>query len=58
MCPRLQRLPKLVGIQTALTMATTGSNVRPDKAFKTGLVDEVVDPFALEPAAMAVRHLP
>lgn len=26
-----QRLPKAVGIQQALTMATTGKNVKPDK---------------------------
>lgn len=53
-----QRLPKIVGIQTALTMATAGGNVRPDKAIKSGLVDEVVDPFALETVALqAAREL-
>ena len=51
-----QRLPKTVGIQTALSMATTGSNVRPAKAVKTGLVHEVVDPFALESSALQVRR--
>jgi enoyl-CoA hydratase/carnithine racemase len=53
-----QRLPKVVGIQTALTMATTGSNVRPAKALKSGLVNEVVDPFALEHAAVSVGASP
>ncbi len=36
-----QRLPKIVGIQNALSMATAGGSVRPPKALKTGLVDEV-----------------
>jgi enoyl-CoA hydratase/long-chain 3-hydroxyacyl-CoA dehydrogenase len=47
-----QRLPKLVGIQAALTMATTGQNIRPAKAKKMGLVDGVADPNALEHAAV------
>ncbi len=37
-----QRLPKLVGIATALDMILTGRPVRPHKARKIGLVDEVV----------------
>merc|ERR1711871_1587121 len=53
-----QRLPKLVGIQTALTMATAGGNVRPEKAKRTGLVNQVADPNALLPAALqAARGL-
>ena len=47
-----QRLPELVGIQQALTMATTGQNIKPDKAKRMGLVDQVADPFALEGAAV------
>ncbi|CAK4169537.1 unnamed protein product [Aphanomyces euteiches] len=47
-----QRLPKLVGLQTALDMMLTGKNIKPDKAYKMGLVDQVADPFALENAAI------
>ncbi len=36
-----QRLPKLVGIATALDLILTGKNIRPYKARKIGLVDEV-----------------
>ncbi|VAW08828.1 Enoyl-CoA hydratase / Delta(3)-cis-delta(2)-trans-enoyl-CoA isomerase / 3-hydroxyacyl-CoA dehydrogenase / 3-hydroxybutyryl-CoA epimerase, partial [hydrothermal vent metagenome] len=36
-----QRLPKLVGITTALDLILTGKNIRPHKARKIGLVDEV-----------------
>lgn len=39
-------------------MITTGKNVRPDKARRSGLVHEVADPFALENAAvMAAKEL-
>jgi 3-hydroxyacyl-CoA dehydrogenase / enoyl-CoA hydratase / 3-hydroxybutyryl-CoA epimerase len=37
-----QRLPRLVGIATALDMILTGRNIRPKRAIKMGLVDEVV----------------
>lgn len=47
-----QRLPKVVGLVEALTMATTGGNVKPKKAKRTGLVDQLADPFALEAAAI------
>lgn len=43
-----QRLPKLVGMMTALDMMLTGKNIKPPKAKKMGLVDLVVDPAALE----------
>lgn len=49
-----QRLPRLVGIRQALSMMTTGSLLDAKRAFKVGLVDEVVDPFALEQAAFTV----
>lgn len=48
-----QRLPQLVGIQNALPMILTGAPAKPDKAKRLGLVDEVVDPFALRSAAIA-----
>ena len=38
----LQRLARLVGLQDAMDMGLTGKNVRPAKAKKLGLVDEVV----------------
>lgn len=60
-----QRLPRLVGVQTALEMILTGKELRADKAMKTGLVDEVVPPAILMQVARqrAVefaggRHLP
>ena len=37
-----QRLPRLVDIQTALDMLLTGKQLRPKKAKKVGLVDDVV----------------
>lgn len=47
-----QRLPRLVGIQTALTMMTTGQQIKPDRARRMGLADEIVDPAALESIAV------
>ena len=53
-----KRLPALVGVQEALAMMTAGGNVRPEKAAKTGLVNEVVEPAALQRvAALAAREL-
>eukprot|EP00939_MAST-03C_sp_MAST-3C-sp1_P003577 g3577.t1 len=53
-----QRLPKLVGVQKALPLITTGKNVRPAQAKRMGLVDQLADPHALESAAMqAARGL-
>mmetsp|Transcript_30822 Transcript_30822/g.53299 ORF Transcript_30822/g.53299 Transcript_30822/m.53299 type:complete len:767 (-) Transcript_30822:136-2436(-) len=51
-----QRLPRLVGIQGALDMMLTGKNVRPDKAKKMGLVDQVVDGPSLEPVAIQMAR--
>jgi len=51
-----QRLPRLVGIQAALPAMLTGSMIRPDKAKRMGLVDEVVDPFALRHAALSAAQ--
>lgn len=51
-----QRLPRVVGLQQAITLMTTGAQVKPDKARKIGLVHEVVDTGALEAAAMAAAR--
>lgn len=48
-----QRLPKLVGIQAALDMILTGKNIKPVKAKRMGLIDEVTDPSALRSSAVA-----
>lgn len=48
-----QRLPRLVGIQEAIGMMTTGKTLKADKALKAGILDELVEPAALE--ATAVR---
>ena len=42
-----QRLPQLVGLQSALDMILSGRNIRAAKAVKMGLVDEVVHPSIL-----------
>lgn len=61
-----QRLPRLVGVSTALEMILTGKQLRPRQALKVGLVDEVVPHSILLKAAVelaqkerqASRHLP
>lgn len=51
-----QRLPRLVGLQNSLTMMLTGQRVKPDKAKRMGLVDQLADPYALENAAVAAAQ--
>lgn len=46
-----QRLPRLIGIQHALTYILTGKNIYPRRAYKMGLVDELVHKDALLTAA-------
>ncbi|MGY5956092.1 fatty acid oxidation complex subunit alpha FadJ [Kosakonia sp. BK9b] len=61
-----QRLPRLVGISTALEMILTGKQLRARQALKAGLVDDVVPQSILLEAAAglakqerpASRHLP
>jgi 3-hydroxyacyl-CoA dehydrogenase/enoyl-CoA hydratase/3-hydroxybutyryl-CoA epimerase len=48
-----QRLPHLVGLETALDMILTGKNVRARKALQTGLVHELVHPAILDDIAIA-----
>lgn len=46
-----QRLPKLIGLQNALTYALTGKNIYPRQAYKMGLVDELTHKDAVLTAA-------
>ncbi|WP_445665335.1 3-hydroxyacyl-CoA dehydrogenase NAD-binding domain-containing protein [Fodinibius sp. AD559] len=46
-----QRLPRLIGIQNALTYMLTGKNIYPRKAYKLGLVDELTHRDAVLTAA-------
>ncbi len=47
-----QRLPRLIGLPDALDMILTGRKIRPHKARKIGLADEVVPVEILEQRAM------
>lgn len=49
-----QRLPRLIGLVPALDLILKGSNVRPQKALRLGLVDEVVHKNLLIPRAKQV----
>jgi 3-hydroxyacyl-CoA dehydrogenase/enoyl-CoA hydratase/3-hydroxybutyryl-CoA epimerase len=48
-----QRLPRLVGLRAALDMILTGKPVRPPRALRIGLVDELVPQAILRPVAVA-----
>lgn len=48
-----QRLPRLIGVQNALTYMLTGKNIYPYKAYKMGLVDELTHRDAVLTAAKA-----
>lgn len=48
-----QNLPALIGFEQAAPLILQGKEVRSDKAKKIGLVDQVVDYYALEDAAVA-----
>jgi len=53
-----QRLPKLVGIQNAITMMTTGQQLDAVRAKRNGFADATADPHALLHAALlAARGL-
>jgi len=51
-----QRLPRLIGIQNALTYLLTGKNIYPRKAYKMGLVDELTHKDAILTAAKSAVH--
>jgi 3-hydroxyacyl-CoA dehydrogenase/enoyl-CoA hydratase/3-hydroxybutyryl-CoA epimerase len=58
-----QRLPRLIGLRAALDIILAGKTERAAKAFKIGLVDELVPPsilrsVALEAADRIARHGP
>ncbi len=38
-----QRLPRVVGVEKALSMIVSGDPIRADEALKAGLIDEIVD---------------
>jgi 3-hydroxyacyl-CoA dehydrogenase/enoyl-CoA hydratase/3-hydroxybutyryl-CoA epimerase len=46
-----QRLPRLVGLQSALDMMLTGKNIYPRQAKRMGLVDDLIHPYGLLEAA-------
>jgi len=46
-----QRLPRLIGLQGALGLIMQGKQLGPDKALEQGLVDDLVEPADLIPAA-------
>lgn len=53
-----QRLPQLVGIQAALQMMLAGNSLRPEKAYRMGLVDYLTIPQGLKVVAVqAARDL-
>ncbi|MBK4998768.1 enoyl-CoA hydratase [Pseudomonas sp. S31] len=49
----LLRLPQQVGLKQAMGMILTGRTVKADEALELGLVNQVVEPAALLPAAFA-----
>ena len=51
-----QRLPRLVGARAALDMILAGKTERAQKAFKVGMVDELVSPSILLPVAIAAAE--
>ena len=49
-----QRLPRIVGLGSALKMILTGDMIGADEALRLGLVDEVLEPAALLDRALAL----
>lgn len=50
-----QRLPRLVGIETALDLILTGRRIDGDESLRIGLVDEVTDDILAAAGALALR---
>jgi 3-hydroxyacyl-CoA dehydrogenase len=51
-----QRLPRIVGVQKALEMMTTGDHVPAKVAADAGLIDEIVEEGKLREGAIAFAH--
>ena len=51
-----QRLPRLIGLRAALDIILQGKSERAQKAYKIGLVDELVYPAILEQTAIAAAE--
>ena len=51
-----QRLPRLIGARAALDLILTGKSERAEKAFKLGLVDELVPPAILREITIAAAR--
>ncbi len=47
-----QRLPRLIGLSEALPLMLTGKNLRPKKAKRLGLIDEIVIPHGMKEVAI------
>lgn len=52
-----QRLPRLVGVETALEMITTGKAVMVDRALETGLIDKIIEADLATGAISYARQL-
>jgi len=50
------RLPRAIGLRAALEVVLTGKNVRAAKAFRMGLIDELVPPAILREVAVAAAQ--
>jgi 3-hydroxyacyl-CoA dehydrogenase len=51
-----QRLPRIVGVEKALEMMTSGQHVPANQCLAMGLVDEIVDEGALRAGAVSFAH--
>lgn len=51
-----QRLPRLVGVERALAMVTSGQHVPAPQCLSMGLVDEIVSEESLRSGALAFAH--
>jgi 3-hydroxyacyl-CoA dehydrogenase / enoyl-CoA hydratase / 3-hydroxybutyryl-CoA epimerase len=51
-----QRLPRKIGLTSALDLILTGKNVRAKKALQLGLIDEMVHPSILRSVAIQRAH--
>jgi 3-hydroxyacyl-CoA dehydrogenase len=51
-----QRLPRIVGVETALEMMTSGRHVPAAESLELGLIDELVEEGALLEGAIAFAH--